>query len=115
MGWRRPRNAGHRWPTSRCTGKGIVYVLKAMAHALLMQELLSRTGRFYLVGVKANDIPSIQSRMSEVHALESEVCPSFSLSERDSTIILQIVLQRRAGREHLFVVRFCRQQASVPT
>ncbi|TFY64763.1 hypothetical protein EVG20_g5844 [Dentipellis fragilis] len=54
-------------------------------------DLLSPTGRFYLVAVKQNDIPGIQRRMSEKYGLQS-----------------QIVIQRRAGREHLFVVRFSR-------
>jgi len=51
--------------------------------------LLSPRGRFYLVAVKQNNVPKVQEFMSEAFALQSE-----------------IVLQRRAGREHLFVLRF---------
>jgi len=58
----------------------------------MVPELLSSQGKFYLVAVKENNIPDIQRRMLENHRLES-----------------QIVLQRRAGREHLFVIRFSRQ------
>ncbi|KAJ7494777.1 S-adenosyl-L-methionine-dependent methyltransferase [Mycena galericulata] len=57
-----------------------------------VDELLSPRGRFYLVAVSQNNVPDIQRRMEENYALESKV-----------------VLQRRAGREHLFVVRFTRQ------
>ncbi|KAI9511780.1 S-adenosyl-L-methionine-dependent methyltransferase [Russula earlei] len=53
--------------------------------------LLSPLGRFYLVAVKQNNVPKIKNLMSEVFALQSE-----------------IVLQRRAGSEHLFVLRFAR-------
>jgi len=53
--------------------------------------LLSAKGRFYLVAVKENNIPAIRAKMSTDYGLRSE-----------------IVLQRRAGREHLFVVRFSR-------
>lgn len=56
-----------------------------------VESLLSPTGRFYLVAVKENDVPGIRQRMLAEHGLKS-----------------QIVLQRRAGREHLFVVRFSR-------
>lgn len=74
------------------------------------QDLLSSTGRFYLVAVKANDVPGLQRRVQDKFNIKSEVCcesipqscssPYFWLS--------QVVLQRRAGREHLFVVRFMR-------
>ncbi|KAJ7124725.1 S-adenosyl-L-methionine-dependent methyltransferase [Mycena crocata] len=56
-----------------------------------VDDLLSSQGRFYLVAVAQNNIPDIQRRMHENYALES-----------------QVVLQRRAGREHLSVVRFTR-------
>ncbi|KAI0706066.1 S-adenosyl-L-methionine-dependent methyltransferase [Cytidiella melzeri] len=56
-----------------------------------LDKLLSPTGRFYLVAVKQNDVPAIQQRVWKNFALQSDV-----------------VLQRRAGREHLFVVRFMR-------
>ncbi|KAI0304666.1 S-adenosyl-L-methionine-dependent methyltransferase [Russula brevipes] len=59
--------------------------------ALLRQDLLSPRGRFYLVSVKQNNVPKIQEFMSKAFSLQSE-----------------IVLQRRAGREHLFVLRFTR-------
>ncbi|EJD04388.1 uncharacterized protein FOMMEDRAFT_81636 [Fomitiporia mediterranea MF3/22] len=54
-------------------------------------NILSQTGRFYLVAVKQNDIPSIRQRMQETQGLESE-----------------IVLERRAGREYLYVLKFFR-------
>ncbi|KAJ7655186.1 hypothetical protein DFH06DRAFT_1201853 [Mycena polygramma] len=54
-------------------------------------DLLSPHGRFYLVAVVQNNIPDIQQRMQENYALES-----------------QVVLQRRAGREHLSVILFTR-------
>ncbi|EKM60785.1 uncharacterized protein PHACADRAFT_155889 [Phanerochaete carnosa HHB-10118-sp] len=56
-----------------------------------LDNLLSPTGLFYLVAVKQNDVPGIRSRMEQESGFRSEV-----------------VLQRRAGREHLFVVRFTR-------
>lgn len=57
----------------------------------LVEHLLSPTGQFYLVAVKQNDVPSIQRRMFDEHGLRSEV-----------------VLERRAGVEHLFVIKFFR-------
>ncbi|KAJ7756480.1 S-adenosyl-L-methionine-dependent methyltransferase [Mycena maculata] len=57
-----------------------------------VDDLLSPRGRFYLVAVSQNNVPDIQRRMREEYALESKV-----------------VLQRRAGREHLFVIRFARE------
>ncbi|KIP06943.1 hypothetical protein PHLGIDRAFT_30268 [Phlebiopsis gigantea 11061_1 CR5-6] len=56
-----------------------------------LDDLLSPQGRFYLVAVKENDVPGIQGRMLNRYGFQSEV-----------------VLQRRAGREHLYVVRFVR-------
>ncbi|THH29739.1 hypothetical protein EUX98_g4447 [Antrodiella citrinella] len=53
--------------------------------------LLSPKGRFYLVAVKENNIPELQSRMRQQYGLDSK-----------------IVLQRRAGGEHLHVIRFFR-------
>ncbi|KAJ7919054.1 S-adenosyl-L-methionine-dependent methyltransferase [Mycena leptocephala] len=58
-------------------------------------DLLSPCGRFYLVAVAQNNIPDIQRRMHENHALES-----------------QVVLRRRAGREHLSVILFTRENHS---
>ncbi|KAJ6575508.1 S-adenosyl-L-methionine-dependent methyltransferase [Mycena sp. CBHHK59/15] len=57
-----------------------------------IDNLLSACGRFYLVAVAQNNIPGIRRRMRDEYALESE-----------------IVLQRRAGREHLSVLRFARE------
>lgn len=37
------------------------------------QELLSTRGRFYLVAVKDNDIPSIRAKMLDRYGLQSEV------------------------------------------
>ncbi|EIW64937.1 putative methylase [Trametes versicolor FP-101664 SS1] len=59
-----------------------------------VESLLSPRGRFYLVAVKQNDIQSICSRMLSQHGLKGE-----------------IALQRRAGREHLYVLRFTRQDS----
>ncbi|KAG1783597.1 S-adenosyl-L-methionine-dependent methyltransferase [Suillus placidus] len=53
--------------------------------------LLSPRGRFYLVALKQNDVPSIQSRMLEDFGLTS-----------------QVVIERRAGREFLLIIRFAR-------
>ncbi|KAE9400008.1 hypothetical protein BT96DRAFT_919764 [Gymnopus androsaceus JB14] len=47
------------------------------------------SNRNYLVALKENNIPEIQSRMKRLHQLESK-----------------IVLSRRAGWEHLSIVRF---------
>ncbi|KAJ7139748.1 S-adenosyl-L-methionine-dependent methyltransferase [Mycena epipterygia] len=58
-----------------------------------VDKLLAPDGRFYLVAVAQNNIPGIQLRMRENYALEGKV-----------------VLQRRAGREHLSVIRFTRVQ-----
>ncbi|EKM83488.1 hypothetical protein AGABI1DRAFT_116996 [Agaricus bisporus var. burnettii JB137-S8] len=56
-----------------------------------VENLLSDDGRFYLVVLKQNNIPEVRQRMLQRHRLISE-----------------IVMQRRAGREHLFVLRFTR-------
>ncbi|KAJ7293188.1 S-adenosyl-L-methionine-dependent methyltransferase [Mycena rebaudengoi] len=53
------------------------------------QTLLSAHGRFYLVAVPQNNISDIRRRMKDDYSLNSE-----------------IVLQRRAGRERLSVIRF---------
>ncbi|KAI0336169.1 putative methylase [Cubamyces sp. BRFM 1775] len=57
-----------------------------------VESLLSEKGRFYLVAVKQNDIEGICNKMLDQYGLKGEV-----------------VLQRRAGREHLYVLRFTRQ------
>ncbi|KAL1703742.1 hypothetical protein EV121DRAFT_260529 [Schizophyllum commune] len=54
-------------------------------------DLLSPHGRFYLVAVKQNNIQDIASRMGAL-GLDCET-----------------VLQRRAGREHLFILRFTKR------
>ncbi|KAI0374506.1 putative methylase [Pilatotrama ljubarskyi] len=59
-----------------------------------VESLLSPRGRFYLVAVKQNDIQGIRERMLTRHGLRGEVA-----------------LQRRAGREHLYVLRFTRQHS----
>ncbi|KAH8086667.1 S-adenosyl-L-methionine-dependent methyltransferase [Cristinia sonorae] len=56
-----------------------------------VEDLLSSNGRFYLVAVKENNISELQQRMRQQYDLESK-----------------IVLQRKAGREHLHVIRFSR-------
>ena len=38
------------------------------------QDLLSPQGRFYLVAVKENDVPGIQSRILSKYGIQSEVC-----------------------------------------
>ncbi|KAH9912255.1 S-adenosyl-L-methionine-dependent methyltransferase [Epithele typhae] len=58
-----------------------------------VENLLSPRGRFYLVAVKQNDIQGICGRMLTQHGLRGEVA-----------------LQRRAGREHLYVLRFHRER-----
>ncbi|KAG8932148.1 S-adenosylmethionine-dependent methyltransferase [Tulasnella sp. 418] len=58
-------------------------------------DLLSETGRFYLVGVKQNEPEGIKRRMFEGFGLYGEV-----------------LLQRRAGRENLFVLRFLRRSSA---
>ncbi|KAF5312612.1 hypothetical protein D9619_003471 [Psilocybe cf. subviscida] len=60
-----------------------------------VEAILSPNGRFYLVALKQNNIPHIFATMSEKHSLHGE-----------------IVLQRRAGREHLFILRFTRNKAA---
>ncbi|KAH7927416.1 hypothetical protein BV22DRAFT_1007089 [Leucogyrophana mollusca] len=53
--------------------------------------LLSDRGKLYLVALKQNDVSGICSRMLTEFNLQSK-----------------IVIQRRAGREHLFIIRFSR-------
>ncbi|KAF8633594.1 hypothetical protein AX15_001387 [Amanita polypyramis BW_CC] len=55
----------------------------------VIREVLSPRGRFYLVALKANGIAGIRRRMLVDHGLQSD-----------------IILERRAGREHLFIIRF---------
>lgn len=58
-----------------------------------VENLLSPRGRFYLVAVARNNIPKIREEMRLHYGLESDV-----------------VVQRRAGREHLSVIRFMRPE-----
>jgi len=58
------------------------------------ETLLSTNGRFYLVAVKQNNIPEISRRLLE--------CGMYT----------ETVLQRRAGREHLFVLRITKKCTS---
>ncbi|KAH7883878.1 S-adenosyl-L-methionine-dependent methyltransferase [Phlebopus sp. FC_14] len=53
--------------------------------------LLSKNGRFYLVALPENNIPDICQRMHH------------------SGFQSQIVIQRRAGREHLHIIRFSQE------
>ncbi|KAF7437157.1 S-adenosylmethionine-dependent methyltransferase [Pleurotus ostreatus] len=64
----------------------------------LAPELLAPQGRFYLVAVKENNIPRILAAMLNEHDLAGKV-----------------VLQRRAGREHLHILRFEKQGSQVQT
>ncbi|EIW86482.1 S-adenosyl-L-methionine-dependent methyltransferase [Coniophora puteana RWD-64-598 SS2] len=57
-----------------------------------VNDLLSPKGLFYLVALKQNDIPAICAMMQDAFGLKS-----------------QTIIQRRAGREHLFILRFERQ------
>ncbi|THV06044.1 hypothetical protein K435DRAFT_816144 [Dendrothele bispora CBS 962.96] len=57
----------------------------------LVGDLLSPRGRMYLVALKENNIPEIQTRMVNRFNLQST-----------------IVLSRRAGREHLSIICFHR-------
>ncbi|KAF9503269.1 hypothetical protein BS47DRAFT_1356341 [Hydnum rufescens UP504] len=52
-------------------------------------------GLFYLVAVAPNNISDITTRMKDSYGLKSH-----------------IVLERRAGREHLFVIRFARPESA---
>lgn len=61
-------------------------------HSQNYQSLLSPSGMLYLVALKKNNIPEIQTRMQQEHGLQSEV-----------------VLQRRAGGENLSILRFSRE------
>ncbi|KAF8898442.1 S-adenosyl-L-methionine-dependent methyltransferase [Infundibulicybe gibba] len=54
-----------------------------------VKDLMAPNAYFYLVALKQNDVLGISQRMRESYGLHSDV-----------------VLQRRAGREHLFVLRF---------
>jgi len=54
-------------------------------------DLLSDCGKFYLVSLAQNNIPEIRERMRK----------KFNMNSR-------IALQRRAGREHLFIICFSR-------
>ncbi|KAG9223120.1 hypothetical protein PLEOSDRAFT_49269 [Pleurotus ostreatus PC15] len=64
----------------------------------LAPELLAPQGRFYLVAVKENNIPRILAAMLNEYDLAGKV-----------------VLQRRAGREHLHILRFEKQGSQVQT
>ncbi|TFK57611.1 S-adenosyl-L-methionine-dependent methyltransferase [Heliocybe sulcata] len=57
----------------------------------MVESLLSSNGCFYLVAVKQNNVPGIQAKMLQEYGLHSEV-----------------VLHRRAGGEHLFVIKIFR-------
>ncbi|KAL4068320.1 S-adenosyl-L-methionine-dependent methyltransferase [Scleroderma yunnanense] len=56
-----------------------------------VKDLLSEQGKFYLVALEENNIPEIRKRMFRDFSLQS-----------------QIVAQRRAGRESLYILRFTR-------
>ncbi|KIY67606.1 putative methylase [Cylindrobasidium torrendii FP15055 ss-10] len=62
----------------------------------LVDDMLSERGVLYLVALKQNNLPEIQERMKAHYGLEGEVA-----------------LQRRAGREHLFILRFRRSQQTL--
>ncbi|KAF9650691.1 S-adenosyl-L-methionine-dependent methyltransferase [Thelephora ganbajun] len=58
------------------------------------EAVLSADGRFYLVAIKQNNIPGISQRLSKCG------------------MTTEVILQRRAGREHLFVLRISRDRTS---
>ncbi|KAF7306592.1 Hemk methyltransferase family member 2-like [Mycena indigotica] len=59
-----------------------------------VSALLAPGGHFYLVAVTQNNIVAMQQRMKDIYGLES-----------------QVVLRRRAGGEHLSVIRFSKTLA----
>ncbi|TFK30387.1 methylase [Coprinopsis marcescibilis] len=59
-----------------------------------VKDLLSDKGRFYLAALKQNNVSEIQTRMLEEHGLRSKV-----------------VLERRAGREYLYILCFQHSKA----
>ncbi len=65
-----------------------------MLHKLLplVHGLLSDSGVFYLVALKQNDL----------HAIEREA--------EANGLVTSVVLERRCGIEHLFVVKFAKQK-----
>ncbi|KAF9568535.1 S-adenosyl-L-methionine-dependent methyltransferase [Agrocybe pediades] len=56
-----------------------------------VEGLLSEKGRFYLVALKENNVPQILKTMKDVHNLTGKV-----------------ILERRAGREYLYILCFTR-------
>lgn len=88
----------------------MAHTVKVSGHISPCQSLLSPRGRFYLVAVKQNDIQGICSRMLSQHGLKGEVCPIHPYIPSPLTLP-QIALQRRAGLEHLYVLRFTRQDS----
>ncbi|KAF9506807.1 hypothetical protein BS47DRAFT_1304773 [Hydnum rufescens UP504] len=60
-----------------------------------VDDLLAPRGLFYLVAVAPNNISDITTRMKDSYGLKSH-----------------IVLERRAGREHLFVIKFARPESA---
>ncbi|PVG03263.1 S-adenosyl-L-methionine-dependent methyltransferase [Serendipita vermifera] len=58
-----------------------------------VDDLLSPSGSFYLVAVSQNKPKEVMKRMREEYGFEA-----------------QIILARKAGREHLHVLRFCRER-----
>uniref|UniRef100_A0A1I7ZS35 Methyltransferase HEMK2 n=1 Tax=Steinernema glaseri TaxID=37863 RepID=A0A1I7ZS35_9BILA len=53
-------------------------------------KLLSARGRFYVVALKSNDIPLLMSRFAD-------------------TLSCEVVLERRCGIEHLFILMYARK------
>lgn len=73
----------------------------------LAKKILSNNGLFYLVAVKQNNIACIL-RICEGVQLTCQACCGEYASIMNAQC-LQVVLDRRAGREHLFVLRICRR------
>lgn len=70
----------------------------------VIERVLSPGGRFYLVAIRANDPPALVAAL-QARGLQVEVCvPTHT----------QIVLQRRAHREQLFILRAIRPYLQVP-
>jgi hypothetical protein len=84
--------------------------------------MLAPGGNAYLVAIRQNDPRGIMARMEKRFGLACDVnnkkLPFMSQSEkRYSHLVyrLQVVLDRRAGREHLSVLRFTRKQDATAT
>jgi len=69
-----------------------------VTHTMLdqVERLLSPEGRFYLVALKKNNIQQIRESMENLYGLKGE-----------------IVMERRAYREYLYILRFTRIASAI--